>query len=175
MNDLILPLIEETDPFLREVPEEFDFKNPQMDSEKIERQLIANMNHYRGIGLSANQIGIPIRAFAFYSDATPIVAFNPKLLDFSEQSTYVREGCISFPGLYFAVERAQGISTYYQNASGEEFSGNFVDLTARIFQHEMEHMQGELFTDNANNFILKEAMRKRKIFLRKLNRKTKRR
>lgn len=165
---MILPLLSEKDPFLREEPETFDFESPQVNAEDLEKQLIENMIYYRGVGLSANQIGIPVKAFALLVDDKPMVVFNPKILDFSDDSVYIREGCLSFPGLYFAVERAKGVTTYYQNKEGKEYSGNFTDLSARVFQHEMEHMGGELFIDNVSNFILNSAMKKRKLFLRKL-------
>jgi peptide deformylase len=53
-------------------------------------------------------------------------------------------------------------------ASGEEQSGNFINISAKIFQHESEHMDGDIFIDNVSRFKLKAAMRKRNIYLRKL-------
>ena len=64
-------------------------------------------------------------------------------------------------------------STRFQLSEGEEQSGNFIELSARVFQHESEHMDGELFIDNVSGFKLKSAMRKRKMYLRKLKRKEK--
>ena len=104
MSDLIMPLVDEKDPFLREVPHRFDFDSPHEDPDKFEERLIENMIHYKGIGLSANQIGIPVTAFAMFMDENPIVVFNPEILEWSEETTYIREGCLSFPGLYVAVE-----------------------------------------------------------------------
>ena len=60
MSDLICELVKETDPFLREKPEVFNFESPQVDPEKLSAQLIENMTHHEGLGLSANQIGIPV-------------------------------------------------------------------------------------------------------------------
>ena len=170
MNDLICELVKETDPFLREMPERFDFENPQVDPEKLEKQLVENMIHHEGWGLSANQIGIPVTAFAMMVDSDPLVVFNPEIIEFSDETTFMKEGCLSYPGLYVAMERAYGVSTRFQLASGEEQSGNFIELSARVFQHESEHMDGELFIDNVSGYRLKAAMRKRKIFLRKLKR-----
>ena len=56
---------------------------------------------------------------------------------------------------------------------GEEQAGSMTDLSARVFQHESEHMDGDLFVDNVNNFKLKSAMRKRNLYLRKLKRENK--
>ena len=173
MNDLICELVKEDDPFLREVPDVFDFDSPQVDPEKLEKQLLENMIHHRGYGLSANQIGIPVTVFAMMVDSDPLVVFNPEIIEWSDKTTYVKEGCLSYPGLFIAIERAYGISTRFQLSEGEEQSGNFIELSARVFQHESEHMDGEIFIDNVSGFKLKSAMRKRKMYLRKLKKKEK--
>jgi len=173
MSELVCELVKETDPFLREVSERFDFDNPQVDSEKLEKQLIENMIHYEGFGLAANQIGIPVKAFAMLLDRTPVVVFNPEIRDWSDETTYIREGCLSFPGLWVAIKRSYGVTARFRLSNGEVQQGNFVDLSARIFQHEIEHMNGELFIDKLSNFKLKSAQDKRNIYLRKLKRKKK--
>ena len=170
MSDLICELVKEDDPFLREKPEKFNFENPQVDSEKLGQQLIDNMIHHRGIGLSANQIGIPVKVFAMVMDNNIIVVFNPEILEWSDETTYIREGCLSFPGLYVAIERAHSIAAKFQLLDGEEQGASFSDLSARIFQHESEHMDGDIYIDNVSKFRLKSAMKKRKQFLKKIDR-----
>ena len=173
MTDLICELVKETDPFLREKPEVFDFENPQVDPEKLQKQLIENMIHHGGLGLSANQIGIPVTVFAMRMDEHALVVFNPEILEWSEETTYMREGCLSFPGLWIAMERAKSVAVKFQVFDGKEQAGSMTDLSARVFQHESEHMDGDLFVDNVNNFKLKSAMRKRNMNLRKLKRENK--
>jgi len=173
MNDLICELVKETDPFLREKPEVFNFESPQVDPEKLQEQLIENMIHYEGYGLSANQIGIPVTVFAMRMDEHALVVFNPEILEWSEDTTYMREGCLSFPGLWVAIERAKTVAVKFQAHNKEEQAGSMTDLSARIFQHESEHMDGDLFIDNVNKFKLKSAMRKRNLYLRKLKRENK--
>ena len=173
MNDLICELVKETDPFLREKPEAFDFENPQVDPEKLQEQLVENIIHYEGYGLSANQIGISVRAFSMVLDDKALVVFNPEILEWSEDTTYIKEGCLSFPGLWIAIERAKTVAVKFQVFDGEEQGGSMTDLSARIFQHESEHMDGDIFIDNVSGFKVKSAMRKRKIYLRKLKRKDK--
>ena len=169
MSDLICELVKEDDPFLRETPEEFNFDNPQVNSEKLVDQLFANMIHHNGVGLSANQIGIPVRVFAMATDdENGIVVFNPEIIEWSDETTYIKEGCLSFPGLYVAIERAQSIFAKFKFFDGEEQGASFTDMSARIFQHESEHMDGDIFTDNVSGFKLKSAMKKRKQYLRKL-------
>ena len=169
MSDLICELVKETDSFLKEVPEKFNFENPQVDPEKLEEQLVENMLHHEGYGLSANQIGIPVQAFSMMLDEKAMVVFNPEILEWSEETTYIREGCLSFPGLYVAVERARAVAMKFQAYDGEEQIGSLQDMSAKIFQHEMEHMEGKLFVDNVSGFKLKSAMKKRRIYLKRIN------
>ena len=173
MSDLICELVKETDPFLREKPEIFNFENPQVDPEKLSARLIENMIHHEGLGLSANQIGIPVTVFAMRMDENVLVVFNPEILEWSEDTTYMKEGCLSFPGLWIAIERAKSVAIKFQVFDGEEQAGSMTDLSARIFQHESEHMDGDLFIDNVSRLKLKSAMHKRNMNLRKLKRKNK--
>ena len=173
MSDLICELVKETDPFLKKKPEVFNFESPQVDPEKLSAQLVENMIHHEGLGLSANQIGIPVQAFSMLMDENALVVFNPEILEWDEETTYMKEGCLSFPGLWIAIERAKSVAIKFQVFDGEEQAGSMTDLSARIFQHESEHMDGDLFTDNVNNFKLKSAMRKRNLFLRKLKKENK--
>jgi peptide deformylase len=96
-----------------------------------------------------------------------LAVFNPEILEWSDETTYIREGCLSFPGLYVAVERAHSIAAKFQLFDGEEQGASFSDISARIFQHESEHMDGDIFIDNVSSFRLKSAMKKRKQFLKK--------
>ena len=106
-------------------------------------------------------------------DTDPLVVFNPEIIERSEETTYMREGCLSFPGLYIPIKRSYGIATQFQMSNGEEHAGSFIELSARVFQHESEHMDGDLFVDNVNKFKLKSAMRKRNMNLRKLKKENK--
>ena len=81
MSDLICELVKETDPFLREKPEVFNFESPQVDPEKLATQLIENMVHHRGLGLSANQIGIPVSVFAMRMDEHCLLYTSPSPRD----------------------------------------------------------------------------------------------
>jgi len=173
MSDLICELVKETDPFLREKPEVFNFESPQVDPEKLSTQLMENMIHHEGLGLSANQIGIPVQAFSMIMDENALVVFNPEILEWSEDTTYMKEGCLSFPGLWIAIKRAKSVAVKFQVFDGEEQAGSMTDLSARIFQHEHEHMEGALFIDKVSRLKLKLAMRKRNMNLRKLKRKNK--
>ena len=171
---MIKELISENDPYLREVPEEYTFeKSMEYEPEELKNILFENMEHYVGYGLSANQLGIPYKVFVMIKDGDPIICFNPEVKEYSEETDYVKEGCLTFPGLWFAVERASGVSVMYYDEKGEGRYGIFGGLSARIFQHEMEHMDGELFTDNISDLKLSMAKKRRKIYLRRMKRNVK--
>ena len=169
MSNLVCELVKEDDPFLREIPEIFDFDNPQVDSEKLSKQIFANMIHHRGVGLSSNQIGIPLKVFGFMMENKMIIAFNPQILEMSEETSYVKEGCLSFPGLYFPVVRAETIAIQYQTFDGEHEAGSLTSIPSMIYQHETEHMNGELFTKNATKYKIRQATKKRAKYLNKIN------
>ena len=89
-------LVKDTDPILSQEMPRFDFDNPVVDPIQLAYDLVESMRHHKGIGLSANQIGLPYRVFAM--EAVPaIVCFNPKLIDESSEEIMLEEGCLSFP------------------------------------------------------------------------------
>ena len=90
MRDLVL----EDDPILRKRCPPFDFDKPQEDSKKLAEELVEAMYKYEGIGLSACQIGVDLKVFSMIYDNTPIVCFNPRITEYSEETTYMREGCL---------------------------------------------------------------------------------
>ena len=164
---MIHELAKPDDPILHERPELFDFKYPQVDAEKLKEDLLQNMIHYNGMGLAAPQIGIPYKVFSIVIDDYAIVCFNPRITMKTPETTYIKEGCLTFPGLYFSVQRAYGINCTFLAADGIMQHASFVDLSARAFQHEYDHMLGKLFTEYASNFQLRNAKRKQKLWLRK--------
>ena len=156
-------LVTEDDPILRKRGQPFDFDNPQEDAAKLKKELIEAMVKYDGYGLSACQIGIDLKVFAMRIDNNAICCFNPRINDYSEETTYVREGCLTFPGLYFAVERA------FADFKGEVVSASFVDISAKVFQHEFDHMLGKLYLEYASDYMIRNARKKQRLWQRKRN------
>ena len=163
MRELVL----EDDPILKKRAVPFDFDNPQEDPEKLTDELMDAMQKYEGIGLSACQIGVDLKVFVMRYNGGGIVCFNPRIVQYSPETTYIKEGCLSFPGLFFPVERAYGVSTEYYRKDGVKMSGTFVDITAKCFQHEYDHMLGKLYTEYAGDLKLKNARKKQILWQRK--------
>ena len=163
MRDLVL----EDDSILRKRGLPFDFDNPQEDPKKLAEELVESMYKYEGLGLSACQIGVDLKVFSMITDNSPIVCFNPRITEYSEESTYMREGCLSFPGLWFPVKRAYGVNVTFANEEGENMSGTFVQLTAKVFQHEYDHMLGKLYLEYASAYMIRNARKKQHLWKRK--------
>ena len=163
MRNLVL----ENDPILRKRGQPFDFDNPQEDPKKLAKELVEAMYKYEGLGLSACQIGVDLKVFSMISDDSPIVCFNPRITEYSEETTYMREGCLTFPGLWFPIQRAHGVNVTFANEEGENMSGTFVQLTAKVFQHEYDHMLGKLYIEYASAYMMRNARKKQNLWLRK--------
>ena len=163
MRDLVL----EDDPILRKRGQPFDFDNPQEDPKKLKEELLDAMVKYEGLGLSACQIGIDLKVFVMRFNGDAICCFNPRINDYSAETSYMREGCLTFPGLFFAVERAHRINCTFADFKGEVVSGSFVGISAKVFQHEYDHMLGKLYLEYASAYMVRNARRKQLLWQRK--------
>ena len=80
----------------------------------------------------------------------------------------MKEGCLSFPLLFLNVKRPDSVRLRYQTETGETVTNQFIGMTARIALHEMDHMNGVVFTSRASQFEAQRALRKRMILKRKV-------
>ena len=106
----------------------------------------------KGIGLAANQVALPYRFFVVNVTADPaekdeeFVFLNPRIRR-RKGATSGEEGCLSLPGLYANVERADEVVIEAYDLSGEAFEMDLDELAARVVQHETDHLDGVLFVD----------------------------
>jgi peptide deformylase len=162
----LLPLIPPTDPrllmqiapFMDDTLKQFDFK----DRVDLGTAMYNSMIKYGGIGLSANQIGLPYRMFVMgghpsIENGRVRYVFNPLINDVSEETVVMKEGCLSFPFLFLSISRPKWCSVKYTDQHGKEIEETLHGMPARIFQHENEHMNGYVFTDLVSKFKLKRA------------------
>ena len=151
--------------FLRKKTEEFDFK--KFSRPEI-RELIVKMKkamrQARGIGLSANQIGLNMRVFIVKiqkidrrgntrslsaSEQKFYAVFNPEITKYSKETALMEEGCLSVPGVYGAVERPEKVMLTGFDKNGKRIRIKAWGLLAKVFQHEIDHLNGKLFIDRA--------------------------
>lgn len=157
---MIHNLVSRYDKILKTKLDRFDFSNPPIDPIELAHDLAQTMLDKNGMGLAANQLGLPYRVFAI--KANPIlVCFNPIIVDESlSNQIYLEEGCLSFPGLIVKVKRPAKIKVRYTEPNSETVTKTFEGLTARIFQHELDHLDGIVFTQRAHKIHLEQARKK---------------
>lgn len=156
-----LTLLPERDPFLSLPTEPYDTAQDGMAV--LATTLIETMMAHDAIGLAANQVGMPHRVFVMMFDANqPIACFNPEILNHIGEETAMPEGCLSFPGLELKVKRPPTIQVRYTDAMGATGTQTMTGLAARIFQHELDHLNGVTFDSRVGSFALKRAKDKRK-------------
>src|SRR5665213_1077783 len=112
--------------------------------------MIETMLSYRGIGLSANQIGENKNLAVLYLEEKTkiIVVANIKIKGYTKETEILNEGCLSCPGVSVAVRRALGVQIEAQRLSGEVVNLKFEGFDARILQHEYDHLNGKLIINN---------------------------
>lgn len=158
---MIKHLVSFDNPSLTTKTELFDFNNPPTDITQLSLDLIETMNFYNGIGLSANQIGLPYRVFVMRSEV-PFVCFNPKVVMPSTEQVELEEGCLSLPGLTMKVMRPRHVKVRFQTPSGAVVTKQFTGMTARCFMHEMDHMDGNYFFNGVGRMKMDKAIREAK-------------
>lgn len=154
-------LVHKLDPVLRTPTERFDFNNPPINPVELYNELGEYLKVKKGFGLAANQIGYPYRVFVIWTD--PIRAFfNPTIIDQSEETVKMEEACLTFPGISVKVTRPKVIKVRFADPTGKVETQKFQDMTARVICHEIEHLDGKLFTQNCSDLELTLAINRAK-------------
>ncbi len=166
---MILELLKPDHPMLRMKLDVFDFDNPPVDPFELSNNLIETMVHNKGLGLSANQCGLPYRVFVMWSSPTKI-CFNPRLVDQTSEDVLLDEGCLSYPNLFVKIKRSKVIKVRYQDEMGKIQNEKFIGMTARCFLHELDHMDGIVYTSRANPIHLNRARNQQKLVEREIKR-----
>ena len=134
----------------------------------LAEDMLATMRAAEGVGLAANQVGVLKRLFTWEAgreseDGTwqqhGGAVVNPVLTDASEDLQDGDEGCLSFPGLFYPVERPLRVEVAYQDLDGEPREARMEGHFARIWLHEMDHLNGILFVDHLAAHDRKAALR----------------
>jgi peptide deformylase len=158
-------LVPEDSPILREVMPEYDFNNQQIGdiktAEELASILVETCKKYNGYGLSANQVGIKARVFVMGQGDDYIACFNPEIIAESPESVHMVEGCLSYPMLALRITRPAGVVVQYQDWMGKYHKTNFVGISARCFLHELDHMNGIVYTTRVKPLALQQGMKKR--------------
>ena len=155
-----MKLVAPNDQILTKKCEEFDFTNPPFDPAEFAYEFVKFMYDQNGLGLSANQVGIPYRVFAMRGHPQNFVCFNPRIVYYSDKTKIMEESCLSFPGLAIKIKRPRHVRVRFQSPTGETVTQQFIGMTARVFQHELDHLNGVLFYSRANRYHREQAFKK---------------
>lgn len=160
----VLPIRIFGDPVLRQRAHEVtDFDE---SLRRLADDMMETMRAAAGAGLAANQVGVLRRLFTYEwiaergGEGESGALVNPEVLEASEEMQEGEEGCLSFPGLFYPTERPFRVRIGAQQVSGEPVELVGEDMLARIFLHEIDHLNGILFIDHLALHDRKEAMRR---------------
>jgi len=166
----VFKLVDFYDPVLRQptVLVKFDTLEEQKRASYLAFSLAETLNAMQGLGLSANQVGLRDRVCAINMGEQIWTMFNPEIIEKSETLADYSEGCLSYPGLYLKLNRPDHIKVRFQAIGGQIVEHEFDGLTAVCIQHEIDHLDGKVFTEKVSSIKLEQAKRKVKSNLKKL-------
>lgn len=131
-----------------------------------------NINGFNGVAIAAPQIGVPLRIFLVHNTNTEeedttripdLVAINPRIVKLSKRTHLVGEGCLSVGEDYGAVRRSTHATLRAHDEHGKEYERGASGLLAQIFQHEVDHLDGILFVDKAEDVWHKDDVHARRL------------
>ena len=144
----------ENNPILRKKTEIIKEITPEI--EKLIEDMFEICLIHDGVGLAANQIGKSISLFVIRlrnagKDIFLNAYLNPEIINLSSKTILKEEGCLSLPGFFAKIKRAENITIKYQDRLGAEQIIEASGFLARIIQHETDHLNGKLITDRVKN------------------------
>lgn len=131
------------------------------------KDMYDTMHAGQGIGLSAIQIGVPLKVIVYDTpDHNPFHMINPTIISASDEMVNMKEGCLSVPGYREDRDRHKTVTVNYFDVCHNEYTVTFVGITAFCVQHEIDHLNGDLFIDQLSSFKQQRIKDKVKKFLK---------
>lgn len=149
------------DPMLKTVCETVEEVTPEIKA--LVQNMFITMYKSEGVGLSANQVGVPLRIFVMdtsNSGQKRAVFINPVIVEINDDVERYREGCLSFPNVFAYVNRRKTLYVKALNENGEVFERQLEGIDAICFQHEYDHLDGITFYDHLSP-LQKNMIRKK--------------
>lgn len=162
VNELLekMQLIPFYAPQMEKPPTPFVFEENSTYAKDLATALHQKMVECGVFGLSANQVGLDHRAFVVGTEEKRIMMFNPAIIGYTKEQVALEEACVSLPNFSLVLRRPDGIHITYQDEDGVFQSSYYTGVSARIIQHEYDHMLGRNFTHLASNFKMKHELKK---------------
>jgi len=165
---MIMNLVPPSNEMLSRSLEKFNFSNPPTDPSELAETLLENLVHYKGLGLSANQLGLPHRVFVMNTEPEKLVCFNPEVTYFSNETELMSEGCLTYPSLYVKIRRPSAIRAKFFDQYGQIKTMKLNEILGRCYQHELDHLNGLDYLSRANPYHVNQGKRKAKLINRKI-------
>jgi peptide deformylase len=163
-------------PLLKQSVEKFDLEN--MHPAPIVMDMIEIMKKEQGLGLSANQVGLPFQIFIMkttknkkYGDVTAVI--NPVIKGLSNEKQEGIEGCLSYPDLFLKVRRPISCIVEFETLTSDfknviHVEEKYDDIDARVFLHEYDHLHGIQYMNRVSKLKYNMAVKKREKLRRKV-------
>ena len=151
-----MPIRQYGDPVLRERTQEVAEIDGTIAA--LAESMIETMYEAPGSGLAANQVGVQRRIFVYDIGDGPLAVINPQIVESDGEWTY-EEGCLSVPGLSWTIVRPNAVHLVGLDLDGNELSLEATELEGRVFQHELDHLDGVLLVERLDPDQRKEALR----------------
>jgi peptide deformylase len=144
------------DPVLKERTKEVDDIDGSVAS--LVESMIETMYDAPGTGLAANQVGVQRRIFVYDAGDGAHAVINPQIIESDGEWTY-DEGCLSVPGLSWEIVRPNAVHLVGLDLDGNEISIEASEFEGRVFQHELDHLDGILLVERLNDDQRKDALK----------------
>lgn len=161
-----LPIVAYGDPVLKKIGTDIDKDYPEL--KQLISDMFDTMYYASGVGLAAPQIGLPIRLFIVDTgedeDGNPgykKVFINAQILEETGEPWFFNEGCLSIPDIRENISRKPNVKINYLDENFVEHTDDVDGMSARVIQHEYDHIEGKLFTDKVS--VLRKTMLKSKL------------
>tara|TARA_B100001250_G_scaffold177234_1_gene152276 strand:- start:185 stop:724 length:540 start_codon:yes stop_codon:yes gene_type:complete len=159
-------------PFNNDMLKDEGFK----DRKELSESMFDTMKKYGGIGLSANQVGLPFNMFVIgdhpeVEKNLKMTCFNPIIISSSVEEETMKEGCLTFPFVFLSITRPRKVVVKYEDENGDLKEGSLDGMISRVFQHEYDHMLGKTFVDGISKLKLDMAYKKAEKMMSKYKKK----
>ena len=153
----LLNILKKSDPTLRKKSREVTEITPRIIT--LLDDMIETLHDANGAGLAAPQVGVLRRVCIVETEQTGLVEFINPVIIATEGEQEELEGCLSIPGEWGYTRRPQKVTVRALDRNGEEFTATAEGLGARAFCHEIDHLDGILYTDNAVHMLTEEEIK----------------
>ena len=148
-------------PFTDDMLKEHDIK----DRKELSEAMFTCMKKFHGIGLTANQVGLPFNMFVAgghpsIENGKSIAMYNPMIVSVGVEELMMKEGCLTYPFLFLSIKRPRKCVIKYEDEKGDIKEAHLDGMMSRVCQHEYDHQKGELMVQKVSKLKLDWAYRK---------------